>query len=440
MKKSKIFALAALLLTAVIMTPAPVIADEDPKLPFELTAPENVSIVYLEERDSANTCQIAYSQNNSMSEWTTAMADEASHDQTVEELQAMGYDDIFITPQMDWSIDSMDDWHYNEYWDTEGYDKDYHMRLGDWAYISLSYGPEVTNTAWVFRWMGNIKDTEDAFWYGRHDEGGDDYPGWKDVLKEDQYDIITNEDESYAKIDLSKHTIYVRMRWLVTIRTEDKDINVSSDWSEIAAVGKDAQETVVLTKDTLKAPVIKDLRMTDETFNDQPVIAFKLEVPDELSKQITQVKANNGDIWLSTEARVEGSDEWIEMQGDFEIRTGELKVTLLHLLEEGKVIEEGTPIELRCRYYCTQEGEEDLYSDYSEVLTFGTKEIKEGEKETVTEAKDQSEDTTVDEEKEDKCSICGFCPHPLGLCIFIWIAILIVIIVIVIIIVRKKKN
>ncbi len=44
--------------------------------------------------------------------------------------------------------------------------------------------------------------------------------------------------------------------------------------------------------------------------------------------------------------------------------------------------------------------------------------------------------------QEDKCKVCGICPiQPLGICLFIWIAIIIVIIVVVVIIIlRKKKN
>lgn len=38
-------------------------------------------------------------------------------------------------------------------------------------------------------------------------------------------------------------------------------------------------------------------------------------------------------------------------------------------------------------------------------------------------------------EKEDKCPICGFCPQPLGICIFIWIAIVVLIVVIVVVVI-----
>ena len=46
-------------------------------------------------------------------------------------------------------------------------------------------------------------------------------------------------------------------------------------------------------------------------------------------------------------------------------------------------------------------------------------------------------------DEKDKCSLCGFCPVPLGLCIFIWIAIVVVVILVIVIIIvtltKKKK-
>ena len=44
-------------------------------------------------------------------------------------------------------------------------------------------------------------------------------------------------------------------------------------------------------------------------------------------------------------------------------------------------------------------------------------------------------------EEKDVCSLCHFCPQPLGLCIFLWLLILIVIAVVVFLVIRKvKKN
>jgi len=45
--------------------------------------------------------------------------------------------------------------------------------------------------------------------------------------------------------------------------------------------------------------------------------------------------------------------------------------------------------------------------------------------------------------EKDDCSLCGFCPVPLGLCIFIWLLLLLVVILIavavILLITRKRK-
>ena len=103
---------------------------------------------------------------------------------------------------------------------------------------------------------------------------------------------------------------------------------------------------------------------------------------------------------------------------------------------EGK-IEKDTPIELRAKYVCAQPDLEDFSSEYSEVLTFGSQEMEVKPEAPAAESSVQSEAPA-----EKKCSLCGFCPQPLGLCIFIWIAVAVavIIIVIVIIVVVKKKS
>lgn len=375
-------------------------------------------MVWLEGNDSENTIEIHYSQNNFMSSWSSRI--ESEFEKIKEELAADGYDNLWIKTQIDWSIDSQDDWKVNDYWLTEGYDKDFRQHLGDWAYIAQSYSAETAMSEWIFRNMGNIDDPEDRVWYGSH-EGGDDYSGWKDVLKEDQYDIIKGEDESRAKIDLDKHTIYARVRWLVTVRPLE---------------GDDA------------APVISDLRYNGEEFNGYPVVAFKLAVDETLAKQVAQVSGTQGGISLEVEAKVQGSDEWVGLQGDWIVKAGEMTSALLQLAEKEKDVKEGTPIELRARYCCAQPEIDDFFSPWSETITFGSQEMTVTTA-TVTEA--PVTETTVttttaapapkEKEEEDKCWLCGFCPCPLGLCIFIWIAIIIVVgIVILLIAIKKKKD
>jgi len=422
----KLLSVIAAGLTAITCIPFAASADnETVKLPFELSAPENVSITYLDGRDSPSTCEIHYSQNNSMSAWSSKMNDTETHDAAEAELAEMGYDDLWINAQIDWSLDSQDDWKCNDLWLTGGYDEDYVLRLGDWAYINQNYSNETSMSDWIFRYMGNMEDAEDSFWYG-----ADEQLGWKDVLKEGQYKLVVNENGKYPWIDFSEHTAYVRVRWLVTVRPSDgsDDIPIVSDWSEIAAVGKDAEKIEPLKSGDIAPPVISDLKYMEDDFNGFPVIGFKLDVTPELAKQVAQVNGTSGVIRIYTEARVQGKGEWVELQGDLDIKSGDIQIDLQALAEAEKSVAKDTPIELRTRYWCSQNEQEDFYSAYSNVLTFGSldMEVTTGE---IVDTIGAIETTTAAAKKDSKkkCGLCGFCPHPLGICIFIWIAIILAI-------------
>ena len=356
----------------------PVSSAEDPALPFALEAPKNVSAVWMEGNDSFNAIDIHYSKNNSLSAWLTRKADPDQYDTVMQELADMGYDDIWGNAQIDWSIDSTDDWKCNEYWASGGYDGDYVQHLGDWAYTDCWCTEEIEDSAWVFRFMGNINDPEDTLWYGAHYDGSD-YLGWGDVLKEDQYEKVPVDDELWAKIDMTKHTIYFRVRWAITVRPNEAvgdfgDIVVCSDWSDIAAVGKDAEKIEPLKQGDIDAPVIYDLHYTEKEFNGFPVIAFKLDVSETLNEQIIRAGVLGGCIDLIVEARILGTTDWIGLQGDWVIKSGDMEIALQNLAEDAKKVPKDTPIELRARYG-TRGFDPDIYSDWSETLVFGAQDM-----------------------------------------------------------------
>jgi hypothetical protein len=153
--------------------------------------------------------------------------------------------------------------------------------------------------------------------------------------------------------------------------------------------------------------------------------------------------AHGGYIYIETEARVKGDTEWVHMSNtDRDIKPGEMECALLSLLsDEHPSIDKNTPIELRCRYCCSQAGvDEDVFSEYSKVLVFETSEINNDPQPTPTgePVPDDPKPTPKPEsEKDDKCPLCHFCPQPLGLCIFIWLLIIIVVVVVAIVVVKK---
>ena len=346
------------------------------QLPFTLTAPEHVAINCLNDEEYPSKCQVAWSKNASMSDWSNKMSDPETQDAAVKALNKMGYDDLFYTAQMDWSIDSTEDWHYNEYWDTECYNGNYvKYHLGEWAYTYFQNTPEITNTDEVFQYLGDISDPEHELWYGRHADG-EDVSGWKDVLKEGQYIVVDSAGQKNAYLNLTDHTVNVRMRWLVTgRRTDGNEVKIGSDWSEIVSVGKGAAPAgAAVRPGDLSAPVIRDLRYANQRHNDCPVVAFYLDVPDAVAKALNDAKAADGDIQLITEARVRDG-EWKNLAGDWELKFGEMKAYLSTLPEEQGSIPKNTPLELRCCYECwPRDGENSFRTEYSNVLGFTAKE------------------------------------------------------------------
>ena len=427
--------LSVFLVCFMLLTEATVMASAEGELPFELTAPQNVYAKWLEGDDSPTTVQFAYSLANEMTVFFKDRDEAATNGTIASFMSKYDYEEIWMTCQIDWAIDDTVDtvsgWHYSQYWDGSnersiGYDDDWHIRVSDWDGVDvwLNNATETVQEAWILRGV-----TTSTF-YGDPEQNT---PGIKDQLRPDQYSY--DESEERLTIDFTEHTAYFRARFVVTTRNEDGDKYYYSDWSNVCSVGKNSEKLEPLTKSDLNAPVISGLHMTDRTFNDNPVVAFTLTVPDELAAMATRVAAAGGGIYIETEARVKGDTEWTLMgNADRDVKAGELECALIHLVNSDRPnIPADTEIELRCRYYCYQQGLDDIYSDYSKVISFGTDEISEGSQET-----GESGGSAA---AEDKCPICGFCPRPLGLCIFIWLTIIAVIVVVIIIIAKSSgKN
>ena len=430
--------LLSVLLVLVLLSGLTVCASAQVTLPFDLVAPANVTAVWQEGRDSPTTCQISYSLSNEMTDFFQKLEEAVADGDPEAFLAPYGFTDLSITTQVDWAVDDVSDsvsgWHYNQYWDYSstgagpGYDDEYNIRVGCWDGVDL--------------WVGNATQTVNSHWVTRGvsetELNGDPdahTPGLKDQLRPSQYSF--HDDDLY--IDFAQHTLYFRMRFVVIVGVETAEgwdtQYYYSDWSNVAAVGKDAEKVEPVKAGELPAPEITSLRMTDKVFNGNPVAAFTLTVSEELSAMVSRAEALGGSLQVWTECRVKGDTEWIEMQNaDWIIRAGEHEVPLLHLVnEERPVISADTPIELRCHYRCYQPEREDLWSEYSQVLTFDTSDITTGGG-----ASTGGVSGTENSGAKSSCPICHFCPQPLGICIFIWLLIILVAVIVVIIVIKRS--
>ena len=438
MKKS----ISIMIVCLMILSCITAFASAEEKLPFEIAPPSSAAVRWLEENDSPTTMEFSFSLPNDMTAFY-AQLEKAHEDDKVEEFMSKyDYDEIWTIVQIDWAIDDVKDsvsgWHCNEFWTQRGdigikYDEDWNIRTSEWdcVDVGLSNATETTQSYWIMRCV-----PDDERWNGNPETKT---PGVKDQLRPEQYSYY----DDTVHIDFTKHTAYFRVRLVTQTRGEAGDNYYYSDWSKTVGYGKDVAKIEPLKSGEVEAPVITGLRMTDKTFNDNPVVAFTLTVPEKLQEQSTIAAVFHGGIRIFTECRVKGDTAWTEMSNtDFEIKSGEMECALLHLVNaERPNIPKDTIIELRCRYCISQDGYDDFYSPYSQILTFGTTDITSASNAapTATVSDTKAEEKTA-ETKKDECWLCHFCPCPLGLCIFIWIAIIIVIIVVVIIVTRNKNK
>lgn len=378
--------LAPVLVIALLMSCfiIPVSADTgELKLPFKLIPSKTVSMSKVDIGDSTDM-NFTYSMEEDMIGFMQECEDPEKKEALLKQL---GVDDIAIDAQIDWALDDKDDWHHSEYWDDNeatryfglGYDKDGHSRTCEWDLLSIWPYAQTTNDCWITRYAGNPDDPEDTRWNGEDFEGGVHRNGMKDVLKEGQYEIKRNDGEAFVTIDYNEHTLYARMRYYVTVWDTDGNGNpvtryLFSDWSDAASFGKDGNQWRPYTEDEIPAPVISDGYMTGEEFNDYPIVNYKLTVPEDLAEKFTKINGFGGYARVYVEARIKGSNQWLERQGDSDPKS-EMGFDVLALAGDGKPIYKDTEIEFRTRYFVEQrmgyntEVESEFFSPYSNVLT-----------------------------------------------------------------------
>jgi hypothetical protein len=352
----------------------------DLKLPFELIPPKTVSMSKVYDGDSTDI-NLSFSKEEDM---VSFMQDMGEEDKKAEILNKLGVEDLAVNAQVDWALDDKTDWHHDTWWDDNegtrefgmGYDKGGNIRTNEWDIVELWLNPQISEECWITRYAGNPEDPEDTRWNGEDYEGGVHRNGMKDVLKNSQYIVKhTDDGEAYITVDYNEHTLYARMRYFVTVWDTEGGVRyLFSDWSDAASYGKDGNQWKPYTEDEIPAPVISDGYMTGEEFNGYPIVNYKLTVPEDLAEKFTKISGFGGYARVYVEARIKGSNQWLERQGDSDPKS-EMGFDVLALAGDGKPICKDTEIEFRTRYFVEQrmgyntEVVSEFYSPYSNVLT-----------------------------------------------------------------------
>lgn len=349
-------------------------------LPFSLVAPKHTALTWLNGNDSPTTMKFSYSMENDMC--SIFDLKEKDEDAYKAKLQECDFDEMWVKLQVDWAIDdSVNGWHYTEYWDTEGYDSEFNKHTGPWDELGADIGTKTVNNVWIMRDIYDLENNSE--W------NGDSYfAGLKNQLASGQYTTPIDEyDQSYVAIDYNNHTIYARARYMVTMRKNDgetDDWSVFSDWSPVAAYGKDAP--IWNPSTDINAPAVSELRLSGETFNGVATAYVKQEITDNLKQQLVNIDVNDGYIFFEMEGRVKDG-QWKSIAGERDIKNGDMEIPLSYLQEQNRTIKKGTPIEFRFRYCCsihnaTNHEETDYYyTAYSNILTLNNVEIKASGKE-----------------------------------------------------------
>ncbi len=248
---------------------------------------------------------------------------------------------------------------------------------------------------------------------------------------------------TYLQIDTENVTLTARARFVLAMTAADGTVyyNTSAftDPFSCGASNSLVAEPTELSVPVLSAPVF-------ETGEDGTASLYFDIAPNKslLDVAVWQAAAGNPDLGYELEVSVNGSD-WTK-----DPLTAE-GLSLDQLIEGGtqtvlvsdENLNEYAYIRLRMRYGASLSADITLNSEWSDSLAFDKK-----PEETVTEPTSvntiplYTEDTASTGELKYVCPICGICPAPYGVCLFLWIgaALLIVLLIVLIIALIPKKK
>lgn len=339
--------------------------------------------------------------------------------------------------QIDCKVDG-GDWHYVPEWDVDEYPQE--GQPYDMVLYQRLWASETQST---YRSTGAFIDP----WYGRDDDSNAGF--LKPLIK---------EDGENAYLDLDNHTLSFRLRYLIkynndTMTEEELEANewqdssyLYSDWSDEISIGKNGTQVELAAPEKIEAPTISQLTYIEGERDDDNVTSLWkvfvdfpksngdaakyyeiIEDAFEPLQAILEYRVLKNGEWGEWTETYWGNSDWLfSMWKDFEVQGAD----------------ENDSIEFRVHILNNVDREKN--SDYSNVLScyagtvFDTEPVTCGTEQKGTDL----EPTDLDVKPENKkCKVCGIClVQPLGICLFIWLAIILAVIILVIIIALSGKK
>ena len=321
-----------------------------------------------------------------------------------------GFEDssLAFSVQVDYSLNSESDWHYRPVWDTD-----------------TSYGSA---------YIGYTSKVETQRVIDIHNTRSDYYVPLKDAV------IVGNNDDGteYAYLDLENNTLYFRYRYCISFveSGEYEPTNIFSDWSETFSYTGDEPGAAVEAPKELPAPLLSDLSMKKD--EDGTSFMFDLEFSQSFYEAELYYEEYGGSTGvLQAQINING-DGWEDAEfADGKWKTGGMRT--IRAAGETEITEHDT-IQLRVRL---TEADPLGSSLWSNIISLDGKSDEPAETTVPFEEDEQrADDGEKNTEKSgSECSLCGICPfQPLGICMFVWLAVMLILIILIIIAVKKSKG
>ncbi len=277
--------------------------------------------------------------------------------------------------------------------------------------------------------------------FGFHDEA------FRTRFPEGTFTVTEIEDQSiqtypsYTQIDTETITLTARARFVLAMTAADGTVYYNtSAFTDPFSLG--ASNSLVAEPAELRAPVLSD--PVFETGEDgMATLSFHVTANDTLlDASVWMTAMGLGEVGYDMDIAINGSD-WTACESADSSVTSLLEGGAWKLTISGEGLNEYAYIRLRMRYHADISEEVILHSEWSDSLAFDKK-----PEETVTEPISvntipiYTEDTASPGELKFVCPICGICPAPYGVCLFLWIgaALLIVLLIVLIIALIPKKK